>query len=286
MERLVLVDCPGLSVDGLDAQETDRRLRAFARVVDALSEVCPWVDPVRPGVCTLPVRGPARYFGGEPGALAALAAAVAGVTEGCDPPVGLKMGVAEGVFAAALASQVGAVVPSGGTPAFLAPWPVAELATPALGELLPRLGLRTLGEFAALEPADVAARFGAAGALRHRLARGAEGELPDWRVRGLAQTLAAFQHGIELREHQPGFWGGAGAADERAAEALVDLQRRLGPEAVAVAVLGGGRTPGERARLVPWRADLEAGAADARPWPGRLPPRPRPGSLPSRCAQR
>src|SRR5690606_23957071 len=51
----------------------------------------------------------------------------------------------------------------------------------ALGELttvLRRLGLRTLGRFAALPAPDVAARFGALGIEAHRLARGEETEPP------------------------------------------------------------------------------------------------------------
>ena len=42
------------------------------------------------------------------------------------------------------------IVPPGGTPAFLAPWPVATLDRPELADLLVRLGIRTLGGFAAL----------------------------------------------------------------------------------------------------------------------------------------
>jgi len=76
------------------------------------------------------------------------------------------------------AGEVGAgasvIVPAGETPAFLAPHPVGCLGYPDLADLLPRLGIRTLGEFAALPAAEAANRFGADGALAHRLARGLE----------------------------------------------------------------------------------------------------------------
>ena len=66
---------------------------------------------------------------------------------------------------------------AGESAAFLGPWSVTVLASrvddgPALVDLLTRLGLRTLADFAALPDAAVLARFGVAGARAHRLARG------------------------------------------------------------------------------------------------------------------
>jgi len=46
------------------------------------------------------------------------------------------------------------------------------LDSPDLTDLLPRLGIRTLGEFASLPAAEVANRFGTPGVVAHRLARG------------------------------------------------------------------------------------------------------------------
>jgi protein ImuB len=81
------------------------------------------------------------------------------------------------------------VIPPGRTPEFLARQPVSVLAGPEavagrggagqdaaagqdLAALLSRLGLRTLGDLAALPADDVASRFGVAGETVHRLARG------------------------------------------------------------------------------------------------------------------
>ena len=277
MERLLLVACPSLvSLPG----DAEHGFRCFSRVVESLRELCPWVDPVRLGVCTLPLRGPARYYGGETAVLARVAATVT-------PVAGeTQLGVAEGVFAAALAARVGVIVPEGGTPAFLSAWPVAVLGTPELSELLPRLGLHTLGQFAAVPARDVLARFGTAGLRCHRLAQGAEGELPGYRAAGLSTRLAALQQGIELRNRQSGFWGETSTADVRAAGVLTSLQRRFGLDAVVTAVAVDGREPGERVRFLPWRPDRPgAGGQDrpgaggrggarptAAPWPGRLPP--------------
>jgi protein ImuB len=52
---------------------------------------------------------------------------------------------------------------------------------PDLVDLLRRLGLRTLGDFACLPAADVTARFGAEGLHFHRLARGEDPRPPDAR---------------------------------------------------------------------------------------------------------
>src|SRR6266536_2434638 len=64
------------------------------------------------------------------------------------------------------------IVPSGETLGFLAPFPVEVLERPELTDLLIRLGLRTLGDLAALPRAPMAARFGSEGLRAHRLATG------------------------------------------------------------------------------------------------------------------
>jgi protein ImuB len=74
---------------------------------------------------------------------------------------------------------------------------------------------------------------------------------------------------------QLGFWGGAAAADERAARGVARLQGLLGPDAVTVPERRGGRGPGEQLVLVPAHtvalgAARAPGAGEA-PWPGRLP---------------
>jgi protein ImuB len=65
--------------------------------------------------------------------------------------------------------------------AYLAPLPVALLrARPSLADLpeaLERLGVKTLGELAALPTAALADRFGTAGLLAHELANGGDGAL-------------------------------------------------------------------------------------------------------------
>ena len=73
------------------------------------------------------------------------------------------------------------VVPPGMSSAFLAPWPLSTLDRPELVDVLNRLGLRTLSDFAALPARDVLARFGNDGATAHRLAAGLDERPPATR---------------------------------------------------------------------------------------------------------
>ena len=54
--------CPRLVVLPPDPA---RDARAFEPVVAAVAELAPGVEVIRPGVCAVAARGPARYFGGD-----------------------------------------------------------------------------------------------------------------------------------------------------------------------------------------------------------------------------
>ncbi|HEY3673932.1 MAG TPA: DNA polymerase Y family protein [Acidimicrobiia bacterium] len=69
---------------------------------------------------------------------------------------------------------------------------------------------------------------------------------------------------------QLGFWGGDPAAADRAGRALARVQGMLGPDAVVTARDGGGRTPVERIRWVPWGEPRDEVVA-LPPWPGAVP---------------
>jgi protein ImuB len=149
----------------------DVQARLFEQVVTVVEEFSPRVEVVRSGVCAIPARGPARYFGGEQALASRVHEAVTRQGFAC------AVGVADGMFAARLAARAGesgVVVPAGEAAEFLAGHPVTVLDRPELVPVLHRLGLRTLGEFGALPPGDVLARFGVDGAAAHRLARGLE----------------------------------------------------------------------------------------------------------------
>ncbi|HZQ83822.1 MAG TPA: DNA polymerase Y family protein [Acidimicrobiales bacterium] len=153
-----------------------RDARAFEPVVAAVESLTPRVEIVRPGLCALATRGPSRYFGGDHALARLMADTVAMVSVG-DSSATLttfpsQVGIADGLFAAELAARQSLVVPVGESPEFLAPFPIGALDRLELADLLQRLGIRTLGAFAALPTTDVLARFGPDGATAHRLARG------------------------------------------------------------------------------------------------------------------
>ena len=156
--------CPRLVVVEHDP---GRDARAFEPVVAAVEEVAVGVEVIRPGACAMAARGPARYFGGEEAAAERI---VEQIAESCS--VESQVGIADGVFAAGLAARAGRVIAPGETREFLAGVPIAALERPELADLLTRLGVKTLGDFAALPAADVLTRFGFDGALAHRLASG------------------------------------------------------------------------------------------------------------------
>ena len=360
--------CPELAVL---ADDPDRDAALFEPVVTAVESLAPGVEVVRPGLVALAAHGPTHYFGSEQAVAERIVDVVA-----AEVGVECQVGVADGLFAAVLAAHRGLLVPPGDSAAFLAPLGITELHQPAgrrcfpperadLVDLLHRLGLRTLGAFAALPVEAVASRFGSDGVRAQRLAQGlAERPLarrsppvelavtqrldpPVDRVdaaafavrepaerlhaalaaRGLACTRLAVsavtEHGEELTRvwrcaeplsaagiadrvrwqldgwlssrsgnhpsagitelHlvpeevvggaalQRGLWGESGEADERAGRALVRVQGLLGADAVVTGVLGGGRGPTDRVRLVPWGDELTPARAPQPPWPGRLP---------------
>ncbi|MGE5829778.1 MAG: DNA polymerase Y family protein [Micromonosporaceae bacterium] len=158
--------CPQLVVVEHDPA---RDARVFESVVAAVEELAPGVEVIRPGACALAARGPSSYYGSEAAAVERL---VEQVALGCG--VEAQAGVADGVFAALLAARAGLIVPPGRTPEFLAGMDISTIDRPDLADLLRRLGVRTLADFAALPAGDVLARFGFDAAYVHRLAAGVD----------------------------------------------------------------------------------------------------------------
>ncbi|AEF42450.1 DNA polymerase Y family protein [Hoyosella subflava] len=174
--------CPELYVCVADEDRDARRFESVAAAVDA---IVPGAEIVRPGLLVLPARGVARYLGGEEAAAERLIDAIAGTGVEC------QAGIADQIFTAVLAARHGQVVPGGRDAEYLAPFPVSELAVePGLAAveraeltgLLTRLGLRTIGDFAAVEARYVASRFGTDAISAHRRARGEPDRPPSGRA--------------------------------------------------------------------------------------------------------
>ena len=370
--------CPNLHVATADP---GRDARFFEQVTAAVDDLVPRAEVLRPGLLVLSVRGAARYFGSESAAAEKLVDTVSAAGAEC------QAGIADQLPTAVFAARAGRIVEPGGDAAFLADLSIRELATEPslsgegradLADLLWRLGIRTIGQFAALSRTDIASRFGADAVVAHRFARGEPERGPSGREpereldaemrcdppidrvdaaafagRSLAsqlhQTLmsagvgctrlaihAVTANGEELSRVwrcaepltedatadrvrwqldgwlnkrivaavcssrkrliadrptapvtmlrlqpvevvsaealQLPLWGGLGEEDRlRARRALVRVQGLLGPEAVQVPVLSGGRGPAERITLVPLGDETVLRADPRQPWPGRLP---------------
>lgn len=153
----------------------DRDARAFEPVLAAVEELRPGVASLRPGL--LAVRAPGQAFGSEENAAAVVAECLVGTgVWDC------RLGVADDLFTAEQAArsapvQGWRVVEPGGSAAFLGPLPVQVLESDGppgreAVSLLTRLGLRTLGDLAALPGDAVQHRFGRYGAQVWARARG------------------------------------------------------------------------------------------------------------------
>lgn len=158
-----------------------RDAREFEPVVRAVAEVSPRLDVIEPGWVSLAARGPSKYFGGD----AAVAEHLQHVVAEVGMVVLAGVGVADGRFSSSVAARLSVrrdspvVVEPEQSPAFCASLPIGWLQTlgesdPEMIDLFTRLGLRRLGDLAALDPADVLGRFGHPGVHAHRLAAGAD----------------------------------------------------------------------------------------------------------------
>ncbi|MDN5744000.1 MAG: DNA polymerase Y family protein [Nocardioidaceae bacterium] len=167
----------------------DRDARWFEPVLSAVEELRPGVAPLRPGLLAVPAPG--RYFARRPAEGAAEATAVDGEQAAAamlaehlvDTGVwDCRFGAADDLYTAERAArQAGPqeclAVPRGESAAFLRALPVQVLADDGpegveLADLLRRLGLRLLGDVAALSGVAVSNRFGAYGVEVWRRVRG------------------------------------------------------------------------------------------------------------------
>ncbi|MFV0435630.1 MAG: DNA polymerase Y family protein [Leucobacter sp.] len=244
--------CPELVLFPHDPDIDERR---FAPVLAALERLVPGVEPRRPGLCAMRARGPARYYGGEEAAAAALieAAARLGLS-------GARVGIADGLFTAEQAARAvpGApgvaafheavrIVPPGGSSAFLSPLPITRAVASEFAEVLNGLGIRTLGALAALPEDAVRQRFGAEGLAAHRRAR-----------------AVGANHGSEVRPRPPV----RDLAVELSFEPPIDAADRLAFACVTLAERFIGALAEERLVCTALRVELtdDTGARHEREW--------------------
>ena len=142
-----------------------RDSRVFEAVVRRVAEVAAGPDVVRPGLLVARAGGAARYWGGEE----PLRQRIVDAVRSLGFPV--QVGIADGTFAAVQAAYEDRIVPPGRSVDFLAELPVHRLGPP-LSEILPRFGLRTLGDFTSLPRRTVVTRWGEDAGRAHDMARG------------------------------------------------------------------------------------------------------------------
>src|SRR5215212_1762164 len=171
-----LAMCPQLVLVEQDPAAVEREWEGVLRRLEDSGFA---VDPEEPGRVTFETKGVERLYGGLE---AALERALASVGPAWDP----RAGAARRRFAAFAAASVARpgqalVVADGTEEGFLAPLPLSLLPLPAdrYAEL-EGLGVRKLGELAALPGGSVAERLGPDGRRAWALAHGGE----NGRVRG------------------------------------------------------------------------------------------------------
>lgn len=189
--------CPSLR---LVTDDPERDMRTFLPLLKHIEELVPGAQPVRPGLCLLRARGPARYYGSEEKAATVLLDRL----DSLNVPA-TRAGVADGAFtaehAARSAHRAVTIVPPGAAAEFLAPLSVTALDDPPLADFLSRLGVHTLGEFASLPEARVRARLSEHGARLHALASGSDSRpiVPRTPPPELAREIA-FEPPLELAD--------------------------------------------------------------------------------------
>lgn len=221
--------CPEVQVLAADDA---RDARVFEEVLVRLEELRPGVMPLRPGLVAL--RSPARFYGGETEAGAAIAECVVGLGIW-----DVRIGIADELFTAEQAARSAglqetyAVPAAGGSAVFLRALPVHVLDDADAVSLLQRLGLTTLGDLADLPGADVKARFGAQAAWVRRVIHG-EGARP---VTGRTPppelaTEVAFEPPLDsaeavcfsARQAAEGFVKGLAARQEVCTEVRIEVE--------------------------------------------------------------
>lgn len=215
LERGRVVECsataaalgarPGMTLVQAQAAARDARVviddprrdsEVWQAMLDALDAASPLVDDAGLGCAYLEMHG---IEGGSAGWLAAVRGALAGF----DLP--LRLGLAGNPFTARAAALIGdgTCIEPGTAAAFLAPLPIDTLELDAgAAERLAILGIRTLGELAALPHGPFVRRFGTDGAIWHDRARGIDPRPLRPRARTLRIDRTLYGEGTATSEEQ------------------------------------------------------------------------------------
>ncbi len=178
------------------AADFEAELRSFERVVGVIEDFCPEVEVFAPGSCGFDMKGPTKYFGGEHLLLEKLSEALCALEfeshvemekwtvdqprgpfasrtcldllpngNGLNPLVGTWycIGVADGIFAAKIASGYGVAVKPGFTREFLRGFPVEIFGEGDDVKTLKGSGIEKVADLISLPRSLVVERFGSFG---------------------------------------------------------------------------------------------------------------------------
>ena len=198
-QRNALAICPRMNVAPDDAQA---QAAIHEEVVAELDSVSACVETIRPGLLAFPMHSLAAFYGSEDSAVERLLDAAARMHADC------LAGTSDDVVSAVWAARVGRSIPTGHVAEFIAELPLSAmtvetaLAGPAaLVRTLEQLGLKSMRDFAALDRADVAGRFGSAAVYWHRIASGQPGrELAAQSVEAPLEVRHDVEHPIASTE--------------------------------------------------------------------------------------
>jgi len=223
----------------------------FEPVMTAVEEVVPRVEMVAPGLLFVPVAGAVRFYGGE-GPLAARVVEVLGRLTGGLRGGEALVGVADGPFAArwaAATARVGEPMMVTDTLSFLSALDLSTLREAMGGEEMIDtfrwLGITTLGDLARLPRDTLANRFGAPGALAHRLASGEDRQIAPREIPADLTVSMEFEEPLESLD-------AVAFASRVLAERLTRGLRTVGvaPHTVTITVRSAGGASRERV----WRS--------------------------------
>jgi DNA polymerase-4 len=154
--------------------DMDKYAAVSRRIMAILAEFTPLTEPVSIDEAFLDVTASRRLFGDGPAIARAIKARVREAVA-----LTASVGVAANKFVAKVASDLEkpdglVVVPAGGEARFLAPLDIARLwgVGKVTGAELASMGVRTIGQLAALPESHLTGRFGDHGAVLRALARG------------------------------------------------------------------------------------------------------------------
>jgi protein ImuB len=196
---------PGMTLVQAQAAARDARVviddpgrdaTVWAALLDALDAASPLVEDAGLGCAYLEMHGIA---GGTGGWLRAVRGALAGFG------LPVRLGLADDPFVARAAALVadGTVVAAADAAAFLAPLPLETLAIDAAAlDRLQLLGIRTLGELAALPHGPFVRRFGSEAARWHDRARGSDPRPLRPRARAMRIDRTLYGEGEATSEEQ------------------------------------------------------------------------------------